>query len=182
MLSSKIVIRPSPFGGEIPEIHETAYVDGSAQVVGRVRVGARSSIWMSTVVRGDVNVIEIGADTNVQDLCCLHVFRDRFPLRLGDRVSVGHSVTLHGCTVGDGALVAIGSVVLDGVEIGAESLVAAGSLLTPGMKVPPRSLVMGSPARVKRPLSEGELALLDRTWRSYVGYAQVYREKFGRGF
>lgn len=173
------MIRPCPFTGVVPDIHPSAYVDASAQVIGRVRVGARSSIWMNAVVRGDVNTIDIGEDTNVQDLCVLHVLADRFPLRLGNRVTIGHSVTLHGCVVHDGALVGIGAVVLDGAEIGPESLVAAGALVTPGTMVPPRSLVMGSPAKVRRELDAEELALVRRTWEHYVAYSRAYAAKFG---
>lgn len=176
------MIRPCPFTGESPRIDASAYVDASAQVVGRVTVGARSSIWMNTVVRGDVHTIDIGEECNVQDLCCLHVLKDRFSLTLGRRVSVGHSVTLHGCTLGDNVLVGMGAVVMDGAEIGAESLVAAGALVTPGTRTPPRSLVIGSPARVLRELNAQELELVMRTWENYVGYSRRYIERFGRGF
>lgn len=176
------MIRPCPFTGESPQLGEDVYVDASAQVIGRVRIGARSSIWMNTVVRGDVFTIDIGEACNVQDLCCLHVLRDRFALRLGNQVSVGHSATLHGCTLGDRVLVGMGAVVLDGAEIGEESLVAAGALVTPGMVVPPRSLVVGSPAKVKRELNDAELELVRNTWKNYVGYARRYIESFGRGY
>jgi carbonic anhydrase/acetyltransferase-like protein (isoleucine patch superfamily) len=176
------MVRPCPFTGATPEIDPSAYVDASAQVLGQVRIGARSSIWLNTVLRGDVNTIDIGAETNVQDLCCLHVYKDRFPLRLGDRVSVGHSVTLHGCSIDDYCLIGMGAVVMDGCEIGRECLVAAGSLVTPGTKTPPRSLVMGSPARVKRELNAQELEMVHGTWEHYVDYSRAYVAKFGRGF
>lgn len=176
------MIRPCPFTDVHPSIDPSAYVDVSAQVIGQVRIGPRSSLWPNVVVRGDVNTIEIGADVNVQDLSCLHVLKDRFGLTLGDRVSLGHSVTLHGCKIGAGSLVGMGAIVLDGAEIGEECLIAAHALVTPGTKVPPRSLVVGSPAKVKRELTADELALLDRTWRGYVEYAKGYIAKFGRGF
>jgi carbonic anhydrase/acetyltransferase-like protein (isoleucine patch superfamily) len=176
------MIRPCPLTGESPRIHDTAYVDVSAQVIGRVRIGARSSIWLNTVVRGDVHEIDIGEECNVQDLSCLHVLKDRYSLTLGNRVSIGHSVTLHGCKLGDHVLVGMGAVVMDGVEIGAESLVAAGALVTPGTKTPPRSLVIGSPARVLRELNADERDIVMRTWENYVGYSRRYIEKFGRGF
>jgi carbonic anhydrase/acetyltransferase-like protein (isoleucine patch superfamily) len=176
------MVRPCPFTGVLPAIDESAYVDASAQVIGTVRIGPRSSIWCNTVVRGDVDTITIGAETNVQDLCCLHVTRERFSLVLGDRVSVGHSVTLHGCAIGDYCLIGMGAILLDGVEIGTESLVAAGSLVTAGTKIPPRSLVMGSPARVRRAVTEEELELLRGTWANYVGYSRAYIARFGRGF
>lgn len=176
------MIRPDPFTGESPQIHESAYVDVSAQVVGRVHVGARSSIWMNTVVRGDVHTVHIDEECNVQDLCCLHVLKDRYPLKLGRRVSVGHSVTLHGCTLEDHVLVGMGAVIMDDAVIGAESLVAAGALVTPGSRFPPRSLVIGSPARRLRELNDAELELVMRTWENYVGYSRRYIETFGRGF
>lgn len=176
------MIRPCPFTGEAPVIDPTAYVDASAQVLGRVRIGARSSVWLNTVVRGDVHRIDIGDEVNVQDLSCLHVLKDRFSLTLEDRVSIGHGVTLHGCRIGAYTLVGMGATVLDNVEIGPECLVGAGALVTPGTRVPPRSLVIGSPAKVKRELNEEELALVRRTWSNYVEYARAYIERFGRGF
>jgi carbonic anhydrase/acetyltransferase-like protein (isoleucine patch superfamily) len=174
------MIRPCPLTGVHPQIDPSAYVDPSALVIGQVRLGPRASIWPHSVVRGDVHTIEIGAETNIQDLCCLHVTRGRFPLWIGDRVTVGHSVTLHGCRVHDCVLVGIGAIILDGAEIGAESLVGAGALVTPGTKIPPRSLVLGSPARVKRALDGEELALVQRTWEHYVEYARAYQAALGR--
>lgn len=176
------MIRPCPFTGIAPVIHESCYVDASAQVLGQVTIGARSSIWLNAVVRGDVHTIEIGQECNVQDLACLHVLRDRFPLVLEERVSVGHSAKLHGCRIGRSTLVGIGATVLDGAEVGEECLVGAGALVTPGTKVPPRSLVIGSPAVVKRPLNERELELVRTTWSNYVGYQQRFTAAFGRGF
>lgn len=176
------MIRPCPFTDTTPRIHESAYVDETALVLGKVEIGARSSIWPGVVVRGDVHSISIGEETNVQDLSCLHVLKDRFGLKLGNRVSVGHSVTLHGCEIGDLCLVGMRATVMDGVVIGEESLIAAGALVTPGTKVPPRSLVMGSPAVVKREVNAQELELLHRTWRNYVDYSRSYIAKFGRGF
>ncbi|AKU90842.1 gamma carbonic anhydrase family protein [Vulgatibacter incomptus] len=176
------MIRPCPFTHTEPSIDETAYVDVSAHVIGRVRIGARSSIWPGVVVRGDVHTIEIGDDTNVQDLSCLHVLKDRFSLTLGSRVSVGHGVMLHGCTIGDGSLIGMRATIMDDARIGANCLVAAGALVTPGFEAPPGSLVMGSPAKVKRELDASELELLDRTWRNYVDYSRAYIAKFGRGF
>jgi len=176
------MIRSCPFTDVTPRIDESAYVDPTALVQGRVTIGARSSIWPGTVIRGDVHDIRIGDETNVQDLSCLHVLKDRYSLTLGNRVSVGHAVTLHGCTVGDLCLVGMRATLMDDVEVGPESLIAAGALLTPGMKVPPRSLVMGAPAKVKREVNAEELELLHRTWKNYVDYSRRYIEKFGRGF
>lgn len=176
------MIRSCPFSGETPAIDESAFVDPTALVVGKVRIGARSSIWPQTVVRGDVHRIGIGDDTNVQDLSCLHVLKDRFSLTLGNRVSVGHGAMLHGCVIGDGTLVGMRAMVMDGAEIGEQCLIAAGALVTPGFRAPPRSLVMGSPAKVRRELNADELELLDRTWRNYVDYRVAYIEQLGRGF
>jgi len=126
------------------------------------------------VARGDMHFIRIGDRTNVQDNCVLHTRTGELPTILEDEVTVGHSVTLHGCYVEHGSLIGIGSIVLDEVRIGALSLVAAGSLVSPGTIIPPRSLVMGMPARVKRPLTDEEVASLSRYWQNYVEYSAHY--------
>ena len=158
-----------------PKLGARAWVDVSAQVIGAVELGEDAGIWMNTVVRGDVNQIRVGARTNVQDNCVLHVTREH-PTVLGDEVTVGHSVTLHGCTVGRLCLIGIGAIVLNGAVIGEESIVAAGALVPEGMAVPPRSLVMGVPAKVRRPISEDERAGLRRYAENYVGYKEDYRK------
>ena len=163
-----------PFRGIHPQIHPTAYIAESAQVIGDVHVGEQASIWFGTVVRGDMFHIRIGDRTNVQDNCVLHTRTGEKPTILEDEVTVGHSVTLHGCYVEHGSLIGIGSIVLDDARVGAQSLVAAGSLLSPGTIIPPRSLVMGSPGRVKRPLTEEEVANLATYWRNYVEYSKYY--------
>jgi carbonic anhydrase/acetyltransferase-like protein (isoleucine patch superfamily) len=156
-----------PYRGRLPDVHPTAYVDESAQVIGDVAIGPESSIWMQVVVRGDVNRIRIGARTNVQDGTVVHVMHDTHPTHLGDDVTVGHAAVLHGCTVADRVLVGMGSTLLNGATIGADSIVAAGSLVTERTVVPPRSLVMGRPAAVRRTLSDDEV-------RSVLGYAERY--------
>ena len=166
-----------PFGGVHPQIHPTAFIEESARVIGDVHVGAQSSIWFNSVVRGDMFYIRIGNRTNVQDNCVLHTRTGAHPTVLEDEVTVGHSVTLHGCHVERGSLIGIGSIVLDDVRIGARSLVAAGSLLTPETIVPPRSLVMGRPAKVKRVLTDEEVAGLEFYWKNYVEYASRYRNE-----
>jgi carbonic anhydrase/acetyltransferase-like protein (isoleucine patch superfamily) len=158
----------------MPVVGADVFVEQSAQVIGDVTIGARSSIWFNCVVRGDVNYIRIGEETNVQDLSCLHVLRDRFPLVLGDRVTIGHSVTLHGCTIGNQCLVGMGAIVLDGAQIGEGCLIAAGALVTPGTKVPAFSLVMGSPAKVARPLGDAERKMTADFAANYVRYAESY--------
>ncbi len=163
-----------PFRGIHPQIHPTAFIADSAQVIGDVNVGEQASIWFGTVARGDMFYIRIGDRTNVQDNCVLHTRTGELPTVLEDEVTVGHSVTLHGCYVEHGSLIGIGSIVLDDVRIGAQSLVAAGSLVSRGTIIPPRSLVMGMPARVKRPLTDEEVLSLDRYWQNYVEYSAAY--------
>jgi carbonic anhydrase/acetyltransferase-like protein (isoleucine patch superfamily) len=162
------------FGGASPKIHETAFVAENAVVIGDVEIGANSSVWYGSIVRGDVNSIRIGARTNIQDATVIHVSRGTHPIVLEDEVTIGHRVTLHGCHVEHNSLIGIGAILLDGVRIGNNSLVAAGSLVTPRTVMPPRSLVMGSPARVKRELTDAEIADLQHFWRNYVEYTLLY--------
>jgi carbonic anhydrase/acetyltransferase-like protein (isoleucine patch superfamily) len=168
-----------PFRGKHPQIHPTAFIEESAQVIGDVTVGAHSSVWFGATLRGDVFHIRIGCRTNVQDGTVIHVTNGTHATVLEDEVTVGHNVTLHGCHVERGSLIGIGAIVLDGCRIGEKSLVAAGALLSPGTIVAPRSLVMGVPARVKRQLSDEEVADLDVFWKNYVEYTRVYREEYG---
>jgi carbonic anhydrase/acetyltransferase-like protein (isoleucine patch superfamily) len=167
-----------PFASVHPQIHSSAYVDESAQVIGDVHLGAEASIWCNATVRGDMYYIRIGDRSNVQDNSVIHTRTGSHPTILEDEVTVGHSVTLHGCYIEQGALIGIGSIVLDDVRVGAQSLVAAGSLLTPGTIIPPRSLVMGSPAKVKRPLDDEEVAGLNLFWQNYVEFTKKYRSEF----
>jgi carbonic anhydrase/acetyltransferase-like protein (isoleucine patch superfamily) len=166
-----------PFRGVHPQIHSTAYVEPSAQVIGDVHLGEEASIWCNCTVRGDVHYIRIGDRSNVQDNSVLHVRNGTHPVILESEVTVGHSVTLHGCYVERGCLIGIGSILLDDVRIGELSLVAAGSLVSPGTIIPPRSLVMGSPAKVKRPLTDTEAAALEVFWKNYVEYTHEYRKE-----
>jgi gamma-carbonic anhydrase len=167
-----------PFRGIHPQIHPTAFIADSAQVIGDVHVGEQASIWFGSVVRGDMFYIRIGDRTNVQDNCVLHTRTGEKPTVLEAEVTVGHSVTLHGCYVEKGSLIGIGSIVLDDVRVGKQSMVAAGSLISPGTIIPPRSLVMGMPARVKRPLTEEEVASLARYWQNYVEYSAYYLNEY----
>ena len=163
-----------PFRGVHPQIHPTAYVDPSAQVIGDVHLGAEASIWCNCTVRGDIHYIRIGDRANLQDNCVIHVQNGTHPTILEEEVTVGHSVTLHGCYVERGSLIGIGSTLLDDVRVGEFSLVAAGSLVSPRTVIPPRSLVMGFPARVKRPLTDEEVADLAQFWQNYVNYTREY--------
>ena len=163
------------FLDKTPVVHETAFITDDAIVIGEVEIGEDSSVWFGSIVRGDVNYIRIGARTNIQDATVIHVSSRTHPTILEDEITVGHRVTLHGCHVESGCLIGIGSILMDGVRVGAQSLVGAGSLLTPGTQIPPRSLVLGSPARVKRALTEDELTFLDRSWRNYVELKAKYK-------
>jgi len=143
-------------------------------VAGDVTIGPDTSVWFGSVVRGDVHAIRIGARTNLQDHCVVHVTKDRFPAWIGDEVTVGHRATVHGCRVGDGALVGIAAVVLDGAEVGELALVGAGSLVPPGAKIPARHLALGVPARVVRPLRDDELRQQRERALEYVETARAY--------
>jgi carbonic anhydrase/acetyltransferase-like protein (isoleucine patch superfamily) len=165
------------YRGIVPKIAVSAYVDPSAVVIGDVIIGERSSVWANVTVRGDVNYIRIGDESNVQDNSCLHVELNKHPLVVGDRVSVGHSVTLHGCDVEDQCLIGIGATVLNGARVRTGSIVAAGALVPEGMEVPPHSIAMGVPARVKRPVTDAERERILRTAENYVRYRQIYKEE-----
>ena len=160
-----------------PKIHESAFVADDAIIIGAVEIGAESSVWFGSILRGDVNHIRIGARTNVQDGSIIHVSRKTHPTILEDEVTLGHRVTLHGCHIETGCLIGIGAIILDGVRVGRNSLVAAGSLVTPNTQIPPRSLVMGSPAKVKRELSDDEVKDLKRFWQNYVSLSRIYQNQ-----
>ena len=161
------------YRGLSPRIPESAYVAPTATVVGDVILGEETSVWYGAVVRGDVGPIRIGARTNIQDGCVLHVTGGGAPLSIGAEVTVGHRAILHGATVEDRCLIGMGSVLLDGCVIGAESLVAAGSVVLEGTRVPPRSFVVGVPARIKGPIPE---TLHARLLESAEGYVRLARE------
>ena len=152
------------------------WIAPGAVVIGDVEIGEDSSVWFGSVVRGDIHHIRIGARTNLQDHCVVHVTRERYPTRIGDEVTVGHRATVHGCTVGDGALVGIGATVLDGAVIGEEALVAAGALVPPGVEIPARTLARGIPARPTRELRPEEIALQRRRALDYIKTAHTYDE------
>ena len=166
-----------PFRGIRPQLDPSVYVAPNASVIGDVHIGPRSSVWFGAIIRGDVFHIRIGSETSIQDNTVLHVTHDRFATTVGNRVTVGHSVTLHGCTVGDLCIIGMGATVLDQVEVGERCIVGAGSLLTPGTKVPPGHLVVGAPARVKRALSEAEIEWLAASAAHYVELGKLYAEE-----
>jgi carbonic anhydrase/acetyltransferase-like protein (isoleucine patch superfamily) len=160
--------------GRTPRVHPTAYIDISAQVIGDVEIGEESSVWMAVVIRGDVNRIRIGRRSNVQDGTVVHVMKDTHATTIGDHVTIGHAAVIHGCTVEDRCLIGMGTILLNGARIGAGSIVAAGTLVVEGMEVPPRSLVMGSPGKVKRTLSDAEVAGIQVYADRYVAYRLDY--------
>jgi carbonic anhydrase/acetyltransferase-like protein (isoleucine patch superfamily) len=163
-----------PFKGTKPKIDASALVVDSAQIIGEVTIGEESSVWFNAVIRGDVNHISIGKRTNIQDGCVLHVARKSLPLIIGDEVTVGHNATLHACTIGSQCLIGMAATVMDGAEIGERSIVGAGALVTPGTKIPPKSLVLGSPAKVKRELTDEEIRGIRESAANYVGDIETY--------
>ena len=170
-----------PFRSTAPRLGDRVFVAENATVIGDVAIGDDSSIWFGSVLRGDVDRIRIGARTNIQDNCTLHVTNDRWPVNIAEEVTMGHGVIAHGCTIERGALIGMGSRILDGAVIGEQALVGAGALVPEGMRVPPRTLVLGMPARVARPLTDEELARLDGSWRHYIEYKNSYLEGMNEG-
>lgn len=164
-----------PYRGRLPVVHPSAFVDDSAQVIGDVEIGEDSSVWMAVVIRGDVNLIRIGRRTNIQDGAIVHVMHDTHPTRVGDDVTVGHGAIIHGCTIHNRVLIGMGAIVLNGATIGADSIVAAGALVVEGASIPPRSLVMGSPGKVKRTLTDAEVASIREYAENYVRYKRDYQ-------
>jgi len=164
-----------PHQGILPDLARGAWVADNAVVLGDVELGEDASIWYGSVLRGDVGKIRVGAQTNIQDLSVIHVDSGGFDCTLADRVTVGHRVMLHGCKIGRLALIGIGSIVLNGAEIGEESIIGAGSLVTQGAKIPAGVLALGSPCRVKRPLTEEEKADLRHSADHYVQLAREHR-------
>lgn len=166
-----------PYKACLPQVDPSAYVSRSAQVIGDVVIGAQSSVWFNVVIRGDVYHIRIGARTNIQDNSTVHATRDRWGTFLGDDVTVGHGVILHGCRIGNRCLIGMGAIILDGADIEDECMIAAGSLVAPGKKIPRGHLAMGNPAKVVRELRPEELTQLTWSAEQYVGYAETYRQQ-----
>ena len=158
-----------------PEIEKDVFVADGAQIIGNVKIGEGSSVWFNTTLRGDVMPITIGRETNIQDGSVLHGTYGKYACEVGDRVTIGHTVILHGCKIGTRCLIGMGSIVMDGAEIGGHSVVGAGSLVTEGKKFPPRSLIVGRPAVVKRPLNEEELKFLEQSADNYLLYKTWYK-------
>ncbi|NCN04944.1 MAG: gamma carbonic anhydrase family protein [Spirochaetales bacterium] len=160
-----------PYNGISPTIDPSVFLADGVRIVGDVEIGKDSSIWYNTVIRGDVQIVRIGNQTNVQDNCMLHVTHDTHPLHIGNGVTVGHSVILHGCTVEDFVLVGMGAIVLDGAVLEHHSFVAAGAVVTPNTRVPSGYLVGGIPAKVLRPLTPADMMALEESAARYRQYA-----------
>jgi carbonic anhydrase/acetyltransferase-like protein (isoleucine patch superfamily) len=169
-----------PYRGRYPQVHPTAFIDDSAQVIGDVEIGEESSVWMCVVIRGDVHRIRIGRRSNVQDGTIIHVMKDTHPTMIGDDVTIGHAAVVHGCTIEDRCLIGMGAIVLNGARIGAGSIVAAGTLLPENANIPPRSLVMGSPGKVRRSLEDEDLAEIQMYADRYVAYRLDYMPAAGK--
>jgi len=163
------------YRGRTPQIPASAYIDPEAVIIGDVTIGEDSSVWPGVVIRGDVNWIRIGARTNIQDGSVLHVMMDTHPLQLGDAVTVGHGVILHGCTIESRVLIGMGSVLLNGAKIGTGSIVAAGTLVPEGTVVPPGSLFMGHPGKFRRSLTPEDQASIEAYAARYIQYAATYK-------
>ena len=159
------------FQGEFPRLEDAVFVASGAAVIGEVHIGAESSIWYNTVVRGDVYPVRIGRRTNVQDGCVVHVTGGEHDTTIGDEVTIGHNAVIHGCDIADRCLVGMGSTILDGAVLEEESMVAAGALVPPGMQVPSGTLVMGTPASVARELTDQERAFMRLSAAKYVELA-----------
>ncbi len=164
------------YKGIAPRLAADVFVAPNAVIVGDVEIGAGSSIWFGSVARGDVHHIRIGERTNIQDQSMLHVTGGRFPLVIGSNCTLGHRVTVHGCTLEDFAFIGIGATVLDNCRVGEFAMLGAGSLLPPGKEIPPRKLAMGIPARVVRDITPEEEAMIRRTAESYATRAVEYRD------
>ncbi len=162
------------YRGIAPTIAPSAFIEDTAVVIGDVAIGSESSVWFNAVIRGDVHSIRIGHRTNIQDLSLLHVTHDTHPLTLGDDITVGHHVVLHGCTIHDRVLIGMGAIIMDGVVIEEDCVIGAGALITGNIHIPSRSLVMGSPAKVKRLLTDAEVQWIKESATNYLRYAQQY--------
>ena len=164
------------YQGKLPQIPASCYVDPSAQILGDVIIGERSSVWMNAVIRGDVNYIRVGSCSNVQDCAVLHGQRNLYPVIVGDWVTIGHNATVHGCIVEDTVVIGMGSRVLNNSRIGEGSIIAAGSVVPEHTVVPPRTLWAGVPARLRRELSDKDRALILEYAKNYLDYVEIYRK------
>jgi carbonic anhydrase/acetyltransferase-like protein (isoleucine patch superfamily) len=163
-----------PYDGKSPRLGARVFVAENATLIGDVDLGDDASIWYGAVLRGDVHSIRIGARTNIQDNCVLHVTNGTHPIDIAEEVTIGHGVIAHGCKIDRGALIGMGSRVLDGAHVGELALIGAGALVGEGMEIPPRTLAVGVPAKVKRDLTIDEVVRLEQSWRHYIEYKEKY--------
>lgn len=162
-----------------PVVHPSAFVAPGAVLVGDVELAENSSVWYNCVLRGDVNIIRVGKGSNIQDLTLMHGMINRFPVIVGDDVTVGHCAILHGCVVEDGCLIGMGAKILNGAVVGAQSIVGAGAVVREGMQIPPRSLVVGLPAKVRKTLTEEDIPLIQMYTGNYRAYSEQYKRWLG---
>jgi len=167
------------YQGHLPQIPDSCYVDESAQVLGDVTLGEHSSVWMNAVLRGDVNSIRLGANSNVQDCAVLHGQRHLYAVTVGDWVTIGHNATVHGCTVEDAVLIGMGVVILNDCRIGEGSIIAAGTVLPEHTVVPPRTLWAGVPGKQRRALEDKDRALILQYAQNYLDYVEIYLAEMG---
>ena len=166
-------IKLFPYLDTFPIIPDNVFLASGVKIIGNVEIGAESSVWYNTVIRGDVNYIRIGTLTNIQDCCMLHVTNGKYPLNIGNKVTVGHSVTLHGCTIKDLCLIGMGAIVLDGAIVNEKALVAAGSVVKPNFVVPTGKLAAGVPAKIVRDLTENEMEEFEKSAQRYKKYTEI---------
>jgi carbonic anhydrase/acetyltransferase-like protein (isoleucine patch superfamily) len=162
------------YQGIKPTLPATCYIDPSAQIIGDVQLGENSSVWMNAVLRGDVNALRIGSNSNVQDCAVLHGQRYTHAVQVGDWVTIGHNATVHGCVVEDACLIGMGAVILNGARIGEGSIIAAGAVIPEGMQIPANSLVAGVPGKLRRELGEEDRKLILRYAQNYLDYTAIY--------
>jgi carbonic anhydrase/acetyltransferase-like protein (isoleucine patch superfamily) len=174
MESAKIQeIKLFPYLDYFPEIHSSVFLASGVKIIGNVKIGENSSVWYNTVIRGDVHYIKIGSNSNIQDCSMLHVTNGKYPLNIGDNVTIGHSVTLHGCTLNELCLIGMGAVVLDGAVIERNSMIAAGAVVTPGFVAPSGKLIAGVPGKIIRDLTEIELEEFSKSALRYKKYCEI---------
>jgi gamma-carbonic anhydrase len=162
-----------PYQGTLPTIAEDVFLASGVKIIGDVEIGRGSSIWYNSVVRGDVHYIKIGEMTNVQDLSMLHVTNGRFPLNIGNKVTIGHSVTLHGCTLQDLSFIGMGAVILDGAVVEEKAMIAAGAVVRQGFVVPSGMLAAGVPAKIIRALTSEEMDDFEKSAARYKKYSEI---------
>jgi carbonic anhydrase/acetyltransferase-like protein (isoleucine patch superfamily) len=162
------------YKGITPKLDDSVFRVGSAEIIGDVEIGAKSSVWFHVVIRGDVNFIRIGERTNIQDGSVVHVTHKKHPTWIGDDVTIGHNVILHGCKIGNRCLIGMGAIIMDAVEIEDDVMVAAGALVTPGTQIPSGTLFAGSPAKYKRHLSDSEIVDLKQSAQNYLNNVKSY--------